>query len=98
MEKLEGEKGYSSYSFLNSALGGVSGQRHASAALYPRGKDRRNPLDRRLGGTRGRSGLRGRNIKYFALSGIVPSRSVSTQTLLSELHRLTDRSSNQQIQ
>jgi hypothetical protein len=27
---------YSSYSFLNSALDGVCGQRHAPAALYPR--------------------------------------------------------------
>jgi hypothetical protein len=31
---------------------GVSGQRHAPAAPYPRGKDRRYPLDRRLGGLR----------------------------------------------
>jgi hypothetical protein len=30
---------------------GVSGQRHAPAALYPRGKDPRYPLDRRLGGS-----------------------------------------------
>jgi hypothetical protein len=29
---------------------GVSGQRHAPAALYSRGKDPRYPLDRRLGG------------------------------------------------
>jgi hypothetical protein len=29
---------------------GVSGQRHAPAALYPRGKGPRYPLDRRLGG------------------------------------------------
>jgi hypothetical protein len=28
----------------------MSGQRHASAALYPRGKDSRYPLDRKLGG------------------------------------------------
>jgi hypothetical protein len=28
---------------------GVSGQRHAPAALYPRGKDPRYPFDRRLG-------------------------------------------------
>jgi hypothetical protein len=27
---------YSSYSFLTSALDGLSGQRHAPAALYPR--------------------------------------------------------------
>jgi hypothetical protein len=36
---------------------GVSGQRHAPAALYPREKDPRYPLDRRLGGPR--SGRRG---------------------------------------
>jgi hypothetical protein len=30
-----GERMYSSYSFSNSALDGVSGQRHAPAALYP---------------------------------------------------------------
>jgi hypothetical protein len=29
---------------------GVSGQPHAPAALYPRGKNPRYPLDRRLGG------------------------------------------------
>jgi hypothetical protein len=29
---------------------GVSGQRHAPAALLPRGKDPRHPLYRRLGG------------------------------------------------
>jgi hypothetical protein len=31
---------------------GVSGQHHAPATLYPRGKDPRYPLDRRLGGPR----------------------------------------------
>jgi hypothetical protein len=31
---------------------GVSGQRHAPAALYPRGKDPQYPLDRSLGGPR----------------------------------------------
>jgi hypothetical protein len=34
METL-GERKYSSYSFLTSELDWVSGQRHASAALYP---------------------------------------------------------------
>jgi hypothetical protein len=34
-----GERRYSSYSFSTSALDGVSGQRHAPAALYLRGKD-----------------------------------------------------------
>jgi hypothetical protein len=38
---------------------GVSGQRHAPAALYPRGKDPWYPLDRRLGGPQSRSGHRG---------------------------------------
>jgi hypothetical protein len=38
---------------------GVSGQRHAPAALYPGGKDPRYPLDRRLGGPQSRSGCRG---------------------------------------
>jgi hypothetical protein len=31
----KGDRKYSSYSFLISALDGVSSQRHASAALYP---------------------------------------------------------------
>jgi hypothetical protein len=38
---------------------GVSGQHHASAALYPRGKDPRYPLYRRLGGPQSRSGCSG---------------------------------------
>jgi hypothetical protein len=38
---------------------GVSGQRHAPAALYPRAKDPRYPLYRRLGGPQSRSGHRG---------------------------------------
>jgi hypothetical protein len=33
--KRLGGEGYSSFSFLTSALDGVSGQRHAPAALYP---------------------------------------------------------------
>jgi hypothetical protein len=33
-----GGKGVSSYSFTTSALDGMSGQRHAPAALYPLGK------------------------------------------------------------
>jgi hypothetical protein len=45
-----GERRYSSYSFTTSALDGVGGQRHASAALYPRGKDTRYSLYMRLGG------------------------------------------------
>jgi hypothetical protein len=33
---VKGEKKYSSYSFLTSKLDGVSGQRHATTALYSR--------------------------------------------------------------
>jgi hypothetical protein len=33
----------------------VSGERYAPDALYPRGKDHRYPLDRRLGGSQSRS-------------------------------------------
>jgi hypothetical protein len=33
------ERKYSSYSFVTSALDGVSAERHAPTALYPRGKD-----------------------------------------------------------
>jgi hypothetical protein len=50
-----GERSYSSYSYLTSALDGVSGQRHVPAALYPF----RHPLDKRLGGPQSRSGRRG---------------------------------------
>jgi hypothetical protein len=47
----KGDRKYTSYSFFISALpDGVSGQRHASAVLYPRGKDPRYPLDGRLDG------------------------------------------------
>jgi hypothetical protein len=34
----KGERKYSSYSFLTSALNGVSGQYYAQAALYTRGR------------------------------------------------------------
>jgi hypothetical protein len=53
------ERRYSSYSFTTSVLDGVIGQRHAQAALYPRGKNPRYPLYRRLGGPQSRSGHRG---------------------------------------
>jgi hypothetical protein len=46
----QGERKCSSYSFLTSALDGVSGQRHDPAALYRRGKDPQYPLERRLAG------------------------------------------------
>jgi hypothetical protein len=44
------ERRYSSYSYLILALDGVSGQRQDPGALYPRGKEPRFPLDRRMGG------------------------------------------------
>jgi hypothetical protein len=61
------EKSYSSYSFTNSALDGVGGQRHAPAAIYPRGKDPRYPLDRRLGRPQRRSGHEDYRKKSFRL-------------------------------
>jgi hypothetical protein len=54
-----GERRYSSYPFLTSALEGVNGQNHAPAVLYPRGKSPPYPLYRRLGGPQSRSGRRG---------------------------------------
>jgi hypothetical protein len=45
----------------------VSGQRHAPAALYPRGQDRRYPLDRGLSGPQSRSGHRGMRKKKAAM-------------------------------
>jgi hypothetical protein len=44
-----GERGYSSYSFLISALDGVSGQRHAPAALLPPGKGPPVPIVQEAG-------------------------------------------------
>jgi hypothetical protein len=41
---------YSSYSLMTSVFDGASDQRHVPAALYPRGKDQRYPLYRKLGG------------------------------------------------
>jgi hypothetical protein len=50
MEALGGEK-YSSYSFSTSALDGVSGQRHAPAALLPPGKGPPVPIVQEAGWT-----------------------------------------------
>jgi hypothetical protein len=47
MEALGGEE-YSSYSFTISALDGVSYQRHAPAALYPKEWTLQYPLYRKL--------------------------------------------------
>jgi hypothetical protein len=50
-----GGRRYSSCSFTNPALDGVSGQRHAPVALYPRGED---PCTHSTGGWVGpRAGL-----------------------------------------
>jgi hypothetical protein len=49
----------------------VSGQHHAPAALYPRGKDPRYPLCRRLGGPQSRSGHRGYRKNPLPLPGAV---------------------------
>jgi hypothetical protein len=58
MEAQGGECMHTSCLFTTLALVGVSGQRHAPAALYPRRKDPRYPLDRRLDGPQSRSGHR----------------------------------------
>jgi hypothetical protein len=65
-----GERSYSSYSFTTSAIDGVSGQRHAPAALYSRV---RTPGIRWGGGWMGlRAGLdtEGRGKILFLLPGI----------------------------
>jgi hypothetical protein len=67
-----GERRYSFYSFLTSALDAVSGQRYAPAALYPR-----YPLDRRLGGPQSWSGHRGQRKNPFPLPGIEPRQGVN---------------------
>jgi hypothetical protein len=66
------ERRYSSYSFLTSALDGVSGQRHAPAALFPGERTPRYPLYRRLGGPQSRSGHRGKRKNPFPLPRIEP--------------------------
>jgi hypothetical protein len=79
-----GERRHSSYSFTTSTLDGVSSQRHAPAALYPRGKDPRYPLYRRLGGPQSRSGHRGYRNNSLSLPGIEPrslSRPARSRTL-----------------
>jgi hypothetical protein len=59
MEALGGRGGIAPTHSRPRHLMGVSGQHHAPAALYPRGKDHRYPLYRRLGGPQSRSGHRG---------------------------------------
>jgi hypothetical protein len=49
-EEAHGERSYSSYSFLTSALGGGEWSASGPGHAMPRGKDTRYPLHRRLGG------------------------------------------------
>jgi hypothetical protein len=66
----------------------VSGQLQAPAALS-RGKRRRYPLDRRLGGPQSRYGRGGKERTYQHLPGIEPrSPSRSLATVLTELTQL----------
>jgi hypothetical protein len=63
---------------------GVSGQRHAPAALYPREKYPRYPLYRRLDGPQSRSGHRGYRKNPLPLPEIeprLPCRPVRSQTI-----------------
>jgi hypothetical protein len=69
--RLGGEED-SSYSFLTSALDGVSGHGHAPAALYLREKDPRYPLDWRLGGSQSLFEHRGYRKNPLSLQGIEP--------------------------
>jgi hypothetical protein len=50
--RRRGERRYSSYTFMTSTLEGMIGQRHAPAALYPRGKEHRYPFSRSWVGLR----------------------------------------------
>jgi hypothetical protein len=56
---VKGEKSYSSYSFLTSALDGGEGSVSHPGCALPSRKDTRYPLDRRLGGPQSWSGYRG---------------------------------------
>jgi hypothetical protein len=79
----QGERNFSSYSFMTSAVDGVSGQHNGPATLYLLGKDPRYPLDRRLGGPQNRSGHR-LGKKYFVSDGPEtrsPGGPVCSQTL-----------------
>jgi hypothetical protein len=67
-----GERKYSSYSFLTSALGGSERSASRPGRALPRGKDPRYPLDRRLGGPQSRSGHRGYRKNPMPLPRIEP--------------------------
>jgi hypothetical protein len=68
MEALGGRGGIAPTHSRPRHYMGVSGQHHVLAALYPRGKDPRYPLYRRLGGPQSRSGHR-LEVKSFAPAG-----------------------------
>jgi hypothetical protein len=72
MEALGGKRRYSFYSITTSALDGGEWSASRPAALYPRGKDPRYPLYRRLGGPQIRSGHRGYRQNPLPLPGIEP--------------------------
>jgi hypothetical protein len=72
---MKAPRGRGSIALLTSTLDGMSGQRQASAALYPREKDPRYPLDRRLGGPQSRSEHRS------LFRGLNPGHPVCSQTL-----------------
>jgi hypothetical protein len=57
--EAKGGEEISSYSFMILALDGVSGHHNAHTVFNPWGKESRNPLNRRLGGSQSRSGHRG---------------------------------------
>jgi hypothetical protein len=59
---------------------GVSGQRHAPAALYLRGKDTWYTLDRKLGGPKSRSGRRGWKKNPLPCRGPNTNRPARSQT------------------
>jgi hypothetical protein len=83
-----GERKYSSSSFTTRALDGVSGQRHALAALCPRGKNPRYPLDRRLGGPQSQPGHTSWRKNPFVSSGDQSSIAQWPDTIPPELPRL----------
>jgi hypothetical protein len=65
-----GERRYSSYSFLTSALHGSEWSALRPGRALPRGKDPRYPLYRRLGGPQSRSRHRGYRKSLLPLPGI----------------------------
>jgi hypothetical protein len=72
-----GERMYRSYSLSTSALDGGEW----SAVLYPRGKDPRYPLDRRLGGPRAWLDIDARGKILYLRRGSNTGRPVCSQTL-----------------